>query len=101
MALISTILGFSLWGLASRVGQLGIQKRNLLDNPGGHVLAMGAFGFAGYWAHVWEERSTELIAQKRAQIAERRRKQVEAAEAAGNAGLAAALQAQAEHGRFF
>ena len=32
MALLSTILGFSLFGLGARIGQLGIQKRNLLDS---------------------------------------------------------------------
>ncbi|KAI0043819.1 hypothetical protein FA95DRAFT_1562899 [Auriscalpium vulgare] len=72
MALLSSVVGFSLFGLAARVGQLGIQKRNLFDNPGGHVIAMGVFGFAGYWAHRWDERAAVLIAEKRAQIAERR-----------------------------
>ncbi|KAA1467620.1 hypothetical protein DENSPDRAFT_877468 [Dentipellis sp. KUC8613] len=88
MPLLSTVLGFSFYGLAARLGQLGIQKRNLLDNPGGHLIAMGAFGYAGYWAHRWEERSGELIAEKRALIAERRRHQIEAAEAAEAAALA-------------
>ena len=32
MALLSSILGFSLFGLGARVGQLGIQKRNLLES---------------------------------------------------------------------
>ena len=32
MALLSSILGFSLFGLGARMGQLGIQKRNLLDS---------------------------------------------------------------------
>ncbi len=32
MALLSSILGFSLFGLGARIGQLGIQKRNLLDS---------------------------------------------------------------------
>ena len=32
MALFSTILGFSMFGLGARIGQLGIQKRNLLDS---------------------------------------------------------------------
>ena len=62
---------------------------------------MGAFGFAGYWAHIWEEHSTELIAQKRAQIAERRQKQIAAAEESGNIALAEALQASAQYGKFF
>jgi hypothetical protein len=32
MALLSSILGFSLFGLGARIGQLGIQKRNLLES---------------------------------------------------------------------
>lgn len=32
MALLSNVLGFSLFGLATRIGQLGIQKRNLFDS---------------------------------------------------------------------
>lgn len=72
MAMFTTILGFSLFGLASRIGQLGIQKRNLFENLGGHAIAMGAFGYAGYWAHRWDVYSTELLKQKRAEIAARK-----------------------------
>lgn len=32
MPLLSNILGFSLFGLATRFGQLGIQKRNLFES---------------------------------------------------------------------
>jgi len=32
MALLSTVLGFSVFGLASRFGQLAIQKRNLMES---------------------------------------------------------------------
>ncbi|KAF9223764.1 hypothetical protein BS17DRAFT_781163 [Gyrodon lividus] len=81
MALLSTVLGFSFFGLASRFGQLAIQKRNLMDNLAGHVIAMGAFGYAGYWVHRYEVRTNELIAWKRAEIAEAQAK-AEAAKAA-------------------
>lgn len=33
---------------------------------------MAVFGFAGYWAHRWDERAAELLAAKREDIAERR-----------------------------
>ncbi|KXN91619.1 hypothetical protein AN958_12471 [Leucoagaricus sp. SymC.cos] len=72
MPLLSNIVGFSLFGLATRFGQLGIQRRNLFDNPGGHLIAMGVFGYAGYWAYRWDLRAAELLAQKRAEIRERR-----------------------------
>ncbi|KAH9002992.1 hypothetical protein EDB86DRAFT_3073477 [Lactarius hatsudake] len=90
MPLLSSILGFSLFGLGARIGQLGIQKRNLLDNPGGHVISMLAFGYLGYWAHQWDERASVLIAEKRAEIAERRRQRIAHAEEASAAALAAA-----------
>jgi hypothetical protein len=32
MALLSSVLGFSLFGLGARIGQLGIQKRNLFES---------------------------------------------------------------------
>ena len=40
----------------------------------GHVIAMGVFGFGGYWAYHWDQRAAVLLAQKRAEIAERREK---------------------------
>ncbi|PPR05793.1 hypothetical protein CVT24_006848 [Panaeolus cyanescens] len=72
MPLFSTVAGFSLFGLASRFGQLSIQRKNLFTNPGGHLVAMGVFGYAGYWAHKWEIRSGELLAEKKQEILERR-----------------------------
>ncbi|KAF7424163.1 hypothetical protein PC9H_009466 [Pleurotus ostreatus] len=88
MSLLSNIVGFSLFGLAARFGQLGIQKRNLFDNPGAHLIAMGVFGYGGYWAYQWDQRAAVLIAEKRAEIQERRKQQVTAAEEAGAAALA-------------
>ncbi|KAI9456007.1 hypothetical protein F5148DRAFT_384383 [Russula earlei] len=88
--MLSSIIGFSLFGLGARIGQLGIQKRNLLDNPGGHLISMLAFGYLGYWAHRWDERASVLIAEKRAEIAERRRQRIARAEEASSAALAEA-----------
>jgi len=81
MSLLANILGFSAFGLAARIGQLGIQKRNILENPGGHLIAMGVFGYAGYWAYHWDQRAAVLLAEKRQQIQERRRKQIEQTDA--------------------
>ncbi|KAH9481582.1 hypothetical protein JR316_0006109 [Psilocybe cubensis] len=79
MPLLSTVVGFSFVGLAARMGQLSIQGRNLYSNPGGHLISMGAFGFAGYLAHKWDVRSSEVLAKKRAELRERRQKALEAA----------------------
>ncbi|KAI0078748.1 hypothetical protein K474DRAFT_801583 [Panus rudis PR-1116 ss-1] len=84
MSMLANIVGFSLFGLLARFGQLGIQKRNLFDNPGAHAISMGVWGFAGYWAWRWDQRSAELLAAKREEIAERRQKLKELAAAEGH-----------------
>jgi hypothetical protein len=37
---------------------------------------MGTFGFIGYWAHQWDERAGVLLAERRAQLTERRQRQM-------------------------
>ncbi|KAK1231679.1 hypothetical protein PQX77_005165 [Marasmius sp. AFHP31] len=81
MSMFANIVGFSLFGLAARFGQLGIQRRNLFDNMAGHAISMGVFGYAGYWAYRWDIKSAELIAQKQAEIAEQQKLRVAKAEA--------------------
>ncbi|KAF5391488.1 hypothetical protein D9757_002431 [Collybiopsis confluens] len=81
MTLFANVLGFSLFGLAARFGQLGIQKRNLFDNLGGHAFAMGVFGYGGYLAWRWDQTSAELIAKKRAEIAQSRKERLARVEA--------------------
>ncbi|THH05867.1 hypothetical protein EW145_g4494 [Phellinidium pouzarii] len=81
MGLLSNVVGFSLFGLMARMGQLGIQRRNPLENLGGHALSMAIFGGAGYYAYKWDIRAAELIAEKRVEIAARRQGQREGAEA--------------------
>ncbi|KAL0953285.1 hypothetical protein HGRIS_004535 [Hohenbuehelia grisea] len=90
MPLLTTVLGFSTFGLAARFGQLGIQKRNPFDNLGGHVLSMVVFGYGGYWAYRLDQRTTTILAEKRAAIKERRRRQVADAEEHGTSALEAA-----------
>ncbi|TFL03808.1 hypothetical protein BDV98DRAFT_602326 [Pterulicium gracile] len=75
-SLAANVAGFGLFGLAARFGQLGIQKRPLLSNPVGHAISVGVFGFVGYWAYQWDQRAADLIADKREQIAERRKAQL-------------------------
>jgi hypothetical protein len=43
-----------------------------LTDPYGHAIAIATFGFVGYWAEVWDVRSTELIAKRRQEITARR-----------------------------
>ncbi|KAJ7593331.1 hypothetical protein C8J56DRAFT_930840, partial [Mycena floridula] len=81
MSMWANIIGFSFFGLAARLGQLGIQQRNLFSNPAGHVISMGVFGYGGYWAWRWDIKSAALIEQKREEIEQRRRIRQEKAEA--------------------
>ena len=47
----------------------------LLTDLGGHAISMAVFGYAGYWAYRWDERAAVLLAEKRAELAARRRPQ--------------------------
>ncbi|KAF9787442.1 hypothetical protein BJ322DRAFT_989394, partial [Thelephora terrestris] len=70
--MLSTVLGFSVFGLAARFGQLAIQQRPLSSNPVGHAIAAASFGTLGYFEYHWEQRADELIALKREEIAQKR-----------------------------
>lgn len=56
--------------------------------PLGHVLVGLTFGGLGYGAHQWDIRASEILAEKRAEIAARRQRQLERIEAQGQAVLA-------------
>jgi len=71
------IVGFSAFGLGNRLLQLGIQKRSLFSNPWGHVIAMGGFGYFGYWMHQLDVRSGEILADQKARLRAKRLKQEE------------------------
>jgi len=62
------------------MGQLGIQKRNPMENLAGHAIAMAVFGYGGYWAYKWDQRAAELLTEKRAEIAERRERRLKTAQ---------------------
>lgn len=60
-------------------------------DPTAHVLSMAAFGYGGYWVHKWEIRAAEIIAEKKAEIAERRKLQIAQAENRGAAQLSSEI----------
>ncbi|KAK0554188.1 hypothetical protein OC846_002199 [Tilletia horrida] len=68
MTLAGTVLGYAGLGFATRCYALGIQRRNIFENFGGHALLMGLFGAAGYWLHGIEGRQLELIERKKEEI---------------------------------
>ena len=42
---------------------------------------MAVFGYAGYWAYQWDQRAAVLLAEKKAEILERRHRAIAKAEA--------------------
>jgi hypothetical protein len=48
---------------------------------------MGVFGYAGYWAHVWDVRAAEILDEKQAQIKEQRQRKMEKIMAEASAAL--------------
>lgn len=48
---------------------------------------MAVFGFGGYWAYQWDQRAAVLLADKRAEILERRQRAIAKVEAAAAAQL--------------
>ncbi|CAO1618152.1 unnamed protein product [Parajaminaea phylloscopi] len=64
----ASVIGWAGLGFVTRCYQLGLQKRNMFDNFGGHAALMTIFGGIGYWAHGLQERQEKLIEQKKEQI---------------------------------
>jgi hypothetical protein len=56
------------------------EHRPNFTDPGGHAIAMGVFGVVGYYAHQWDLRAAEIIAESKRDIEERRRNQIARAE---------------------
>ncbi|TIA93577.1 hypothetical protein E3P99_00076 [Wallemia hederae] len=75
MALASYILGFSGVGFATRCWQLAIERRNVFDNFSGHLIAVGAFGTAGYLLHGVSERQQSALEQRKQVLVANREKQ--------------------------
>ncbi|WVN85349.1 uncharacterized protein L203_100494 [Cryptococcus depauperatus CBS 7841] len=65
MTLLTSILGFSAFGLGVRCLQLGIQKRPIFEAFHGHVYSMIGFGILGAGMYHVELKQTELLAQKK------------------------------------
>ncbi|KAK0526042.1 hypothetical protein OC834_004670 [Tilletia horrida] len=68
MAIAGTVLGYAGLGFVTRCYALGIQRRNIFENFGGHAILMGLFGAAGYWLHGVQERQVEIIDAKKREI---------------------------------
>ncbi|BGP56556.1 hypothetical protein JCM8202_002072 [Rhodotorula sphaerocarpa] len=68
MALLSYISGFAALGFGVRCYQLALMKRNIFQNPGGHVLSSAAFAGIGYFAYHTEQNQAKLLAEKKEQL---------------------------------
>ncbi|TIB02033.1 hypothetical protein E3P94_01231 [Wallemia ichthyophaga] len=74
MALASYILGFSGVGFATRCWQLAIERRNVFDNFFGHLIAVGAFGTAGFFLHGVSQRQQNALEDRKQVLIENRQK---------------------------
>ncbi|KAI8978496.1 hypothetical protein BDB01DRAFT_800127 [Pilobolus umbonatus] len=72
MSLITSVSGFAAFGVLVRTYALGLQKRPVLSNPSGHLLAAGVFGSFGYLLYNVQERQSVLIAAKKEQMIKNR-----------------------------
>ncbi|KAF8322581.1 hypothetical protein DL93DRAFT_2071426 [Clavulina sp. PMI_390] len=72
MALGTKVVGFATFGALARAYSLGIQRRNILENPATHLASAAFFGAVGYGVYYAEEKQGELIARKHKEIADRR-----------------------------
>ncbi|TKY90895.1 hypothetical protein EX895_000893 [Sporisorium graminicola] len=72
MSVAASVLGYAGLGFLTRCYALGLQKRNIFENLGGHAMLMSAFGALGYYVHGLEGRQLELIAHKKEQILKNR-----------------------------
>ncbi|KAJ1027864.1 hypothetical protein NDA13_003317 [Ustilago tritici] len=72
MSVAASVLGYAGLGFLTRCYALGLQKRNIFENLGGHAMLMTAFGGLGYYIHGLEGRQLELIAHKKEQILKNR-----------------------------
>ncbi|BGP01438.1 hypothetical protein JCM10296v2_005246 [Rhodotorula toruloides] len=69
MPVFSWVAGFGAVGFITRMYALGIQKRPLFDNLGGHALSSLAWGGFGYWAYYANERNAAQIEERKQQMA--------------------------------
>ncbi|CAO1616501.1 unnamed protein product [Sympodiomycopsis kandeliae] len=78
---LGSIAGWAGVGFLTRCYQLGIQKRHVFDNFGGHVGFMAGFGALGYYFHGLTQRQEILLKDKQDEILANRQKVQERLEA--------------------
>ncbi|KAG0146711.1 hypothetical protein CROQUDRAFT_43991 [Cronartium quercuum f. sp. fusiforme G11] len=68
MGLLTYTATWATVGFGVRIYQLGVMQRNLFENLGGHFLAAGLFGSAGYYFHGLKDRQREMLKIKREEV---------------------------------
>ncbi|CAG8494746.1 8477_t:CDS:2, partial [Racocetra persica] len=67
MTLVTTVAGFTAFGVAVRAYALALERRPVFDNPITHVFTAAFFGGVGAYIYNADQRQMELI-QKRKQV---------------------------------
>ncbi|KAG0259600.1 hypothetical protein BG011_002532 [Mortierella polycephala] len=64
MALLTSIAGFTTFGVAARGLALTVQRRPIASGFGGYAISAAVFGGVGYFMHNLEQRQNELLKER-------------------------------------
>ncbi|KAG0305948.1 hypothetical protein BGZ98_003243 [Dissophora globulifera] len=81
MALLTSILGFSTFGLAARGFALSVQRRSLSSDFVGYGASAAVFGAVGYYMHNVQQRQNELLKERKEVLNANRERRLGAQEA--------------------
>ncbi|KAI9221916.1 hypothetical protein BC828DRAFT_414469 [Blastocladiella britannica] len=82
MTLLSSIAGWSTFGVAARAFANAIERKHPLSGAAGHAGAATIFGAFGYWVYNLQESQKKSLEKTMVAIRDRKRAQLEAAAAA-------------------
>ncbi|KAF8938511.1 hypothetical protein BGZ58_000767 [Dissophora ornata] len=81
MALLTTVAGFSTFGLAVRGVALTIQRRPITTGFAGYGLSAVVFGSVGYFVYGVEQRQNELLKERKEVLSANRQRRLAVQEA--------------------
>ncbi|KAG0367892.1 hypothetical protein BGZ54_003061 [Gamsiella multidivaricata] len=81
MALLTTVAGFSTFGLAARGVALTIQRRPIVSGFFGYGASAVTLGAVGYFVYGVEQRQRELLKERKETLTANREKRIAAQEA--------------------
>ncbi|KAF9358603.1 hypothetical protein BGX34_008865 [Mortierella sp. NVP85] len=80
MGVLTTVAGFTTFGLAARGFALGVQRRPLASGFAGYGISGAVFGAVGYFVYGVEQRQNELLKERMTVLTANREKRLAAQE---------------------